>query len=261
MKIFFAPQYPDKEFYGITHIINYLGYEVTVDPQQRCDVGYLWQDSTRLEAPQSLVDLNKTHPVINIHCTDISKTKVDLACKKVFGYGSFVDPKVYQGLCVEKPDDNGVKGGHVINCPIKKKRPECIYQQLIDSTSQGYQQEFRVPIILGVLPIVSLVKQVPATDTLDYREQLPPIVLPTNEVFNNQEQQQILDFCQLLQLDCGELDIVRCRHTQKLFILDANKTSGGYGMLNYFHWQREDKLKVIAALAETFDQQLQSLIQ
>lgn len=260
MKIFFAPQYPDKEFYGLTHIINYLGYEVTIDPDHDCDVGYLWQDSTCLNIPQSLVNLKNTHPVINFGCTDISKINVDHICQQVFGYGSLLDPVNHKGLCVEKPNDNGVKGGHVIDCPVDQPRSECIYQQLIDSTIDGYQHEYRVPVILGTLPIVSLVKQVPATNALDHREQLPPVPMQTTAVFSAEEQQQILDFCQILQLDCGELDIVRCRHSQKLYILDANKTSGGYGMLNYFHWRRSDKLKVIAAMSKAFDHQLQSLI-
>lgn len=260
MKILFAPHYPDKEFYAITHIINQLGYEVTVDANQSCDVGYLWQDSTHLNCPASLLKVSETRPVINMACTDISKKTVELLAYQVFGYGSFVDPTTHHGLCVEKPDDNGVKGGRVINCPIEKPSPQCVYQHVIDSTVDGQQQEYRVPVILGTLPIVSLVKQAPATGSLDFREQSPPIPMATDQAFSHQEQAQILDFCQRLRLDCGELDVLRCRQTDRLFILDANKTSGGYGMLNYFHWRRDDKLKVIATLAKAFDQQLQSLI-
>jgi len=260
MKIFFAPDYPNKEFYSLTHIINQLGYEVTLDPQQQFDCAFFWQDNTHLQCPDILQEINKIKPVINIGCIDISKITVDKICQQVFGYGSFLDPTTHTGACVEKPDNNGVKGGKVISCPISQTKTDCIYQHLIDSTIDGYQQEYRVPVILGELPIISLVKQLPATDSLDYRTQLPPIPMEVDQVFNKSEQQHILKFCQQIELDFGELDIVRCRHSQRLYILDANKTSGGYGMLNYFHWQPADKARVLNALANTFNRKLLELI-
>lgn len=261
MNILFCPAYPNKEFYSLTHIINQLGYNVTLDPQDKFDVAFLWQDSTHLTCPDVLTAINKTTPVLNIGCTDISKITVDAVGQQIFGYSSFIDPTQYMGVCVEKPDNNGVKGGRVISCPITRVNAESVYQYLIDSTIDGYQQEYRVPVILDSLPIVSLVKQHPAVNSLDHRTQLPPIPMAVDQVFSLTEQQQILHFCRQLKLDFGELDIVRCRHTQRLFILDANKTPAGYGMLNYFHWRRADKTRVLSCLASVFDHKLKNLIE
>ncbi|CAH9067378.1 hypothetical protein PSECIP111951_03779 [Pseudoalteromonas holothuriae] len=260
MKILFYPQYPDKEYYSITHIINSMHYHVTRDLTSHFDIAFLWQDSTQLSCPVDLVNTCRHQTIINQHCIDISKVKVELLHIDVFGYGCFVDPLTHQGLCVEKPNDNGVKGGHVISTPITRKHKDNVYQALIDSTIDEYQQEFRVPIIFGEIPIVYLIRQVPATQKLDNRAQLPPKLIATNTVFSAQEQQNILKFCRLIGLDFGELDIVRCRHSQRLYILDANKTPAGYGMLNYFLWQSQDKKAALATLSVTFDGAVKKLI-
>ena len=260
MKILFNPDYPNKEFYSITHIINLMGYAVTVNPNESCDIGFLWDDKTLVNCPDVLLKLAKHTPVININCTDISKTTVDHISTQIFGYSNIIEPLTHTGKCVEKPNENGVKGGHVIDCPISKIKIGCIYQNLIDSTMDGYQHEYRVAVILNEIAMVCLVKQRPAKSSLDFREQLPPIPLAIEQAFDAHEAHQILSFCLKINLDFGELDIVRCRQTQRLFILDANKTPAGYGMLNYFHWQAEDKAQVLNNLANTFDRKIKQLI-
>ncbi|OHU89146.1 MULTISPECIES: hypothetical protein [Pseudoalteromonas] len=260
MKLLFYPQYPDKEYYSITHIINRLGYQVTRDLEASFDVAFLWSDVTELDCPPELLDAADGKHIINQNCLDISKKHVEQLQYAVFGYGSFIDPLTHKGRCVEKPNANGVKGGRVIDTPIDSFDDSKVYQALIDSTVGDYQQEYRVPVIFGQLPIVYLVQQAVANDSLDYRVQKPPELLGTHMMFSYQEQVNITKFCQLIGLDFGELDIVRCSQSQRLFILDANKTPAGYGMLNYFSWHPQDKEAALDMLTETFDRAINKLL-
>ncbi|CAM4026394.1 hypothetical protein [Pseudoalteromonas byunsanensis] len=260
MKLLFYPQYPDKEYYSITHIINRLNYQVTRDLTASFDMAFLWSDVTELDCPAELLEAVGDKHIINRNCLDISKKHVEQLQYAVFGYGSFIDPLTHCGRCVEKPNANGVKGGRVINTPIEHCDESKVYQALIDSTIGDYQQEYRVPVIFGQLPIVYLVQQTVACDKLDNRAQKPPKLLGTHTVFSYQEQINITKFCQLIGLDFGELDIVRCAQSQRLFILDANKTPAGYGMLNYFLWQHQDKETALDTLTETFDRAINKLL-
>ncbi|MFC3032179.1 hypothetical protein ACFOEE_06585 [Pseudoalteromonas fenneropenaei] len=252
LKILFYPSYPDKEFYAITHLINLNGYAATRDLNDDFDVAFLWQDATKLNCPEELEQACGKRKIINQACVDISKRHVETLHQQVFGYGCALDPTTAHGLGVEKPDANGVKGGKLVSLPLLAPQADKVYQQLIDSTVDGYQQEYRVAIVFDEIASVCLVRQQPATELLDHREQLPPEPVAVQKVFSTQEQRLILSFCACIRLDFGELDIVRCRHSQRIYILDANKTAAGYGMLNYFKWRAEDKKAVLKRIAECF---------
>lgn len=121
MKVFFAPDYPDKEFYSLAAIFHHLDYLVTESPDDHFDFAMLWQDSTHVEVPPILQEVARYKPVLNLHCTDISKNRVEKAFRSIFGYGSFIDPTAYYGQCIEKTDENA-RGGALIDCPIASPR-------------------------------------------------------------------------------------------------------------------------------------------
>ena len=51
--------------------------------------------------------------------------------------------------------------------------------------------------------------------------------MPVKKLFSNQEINLIKKFCKNFKLDFGELDILRDRHTKKIYIVDVNKTAWG----------------------------------
>lgn len=267
MNIFFHPQYPDKEYYGLTQIMHRLGYTASLDPDADFDLAFYWHDVTHEKPLLVLEEIARHHPVVNRHCRDISKNRVESVCVEVLGYGLAIDPLSHHGAAVEKPDNNGVKGGRVVECPLEAAEAGKIYQALVDSRVDGYQCEYRVPVVLGTLPIAVLVKQdFPADNpidnplaSLDIRKQLPPEPMALDDCFSAQEQQQILQVCEAMGLDFGELDVVRCSKTQRIHVLDVNKTAAGYGLLNRFYWRAEDKDHVLQTLAKAFAETVKRL--
>ncbi len=260
MQLFCAPTYPDKEPYGLAVILHYLDYSVTLTPDKPFDAAVLWEDQTFLQVPQVLKEIAQYKPVINIGCIDISKRHVENTIYRLFGQTTFVDPINYKGKCICKPDGNAVRHGFVVDCPVDTIQKDWIYQRIIETRENGYQIEYRIPVILGEIPLVYVSQRdYPTSDIrLCKRHKLTPT--PTNEVLSQQEISNILLFSREIGMDMGELDVMRCKHSGELYIIDANKTAAGYGLENRACWSPGDRKKVIDILAEVFEKNLMQRI-
>lgn len=259
MKLFFAPEYPDREYFSLALMIHQLGYTVTLSPEDDFDIGVLWEDATHVRPPAIFTQIAAHKPVINLGCTDISKRRVEAAFHKVFGYGSFVDPSTFRGRCVEKPDENAIAGGTVIDCPAQP-RDGFVYQQLVDGGDERVQVEYRTPIILGMIPLVNVWRQETYQQTMARRKWLGTTTKDTAEVFSAEECRLILAFCAEMGFDFGEVDILRSRDDGKLYILDANKTPAGYGIRNRVQWDPEVRKQTIVSLAACLERRLRALL-
>ncbi len=198
--------------------------------------------------------------MLNLKCTDISKTRVEQVFREVFGYSSLVDPTLHRGRCIVKSDENAVKWGAVVQCPVDMPEEGCVYQVLIDSEHDGVQIEYRTPVVLGKIPEVKTWRREAVRGPLHERAWLGTELSELPAVYTPAEGELILEFSRRMGLDFGELDILRSRDDGKLYILDVNKTPSDYNMLNRVRWRAEDRRRSLANLAGCFDRGLRDLL-
>lgn len=259
MKILFLPDYPDREFYTIVAIFMRLGYFATSDPESPFDFAFSWQDSTWLEPNPVLEQVALQKPVLNLGCRDISKRRVEAVFSRVFGYSTFIDPTTGTGPMVQKYDENA-SGGFIVERPLAETDPELIYQKLLDSSRGNAMVEYRVPVVPGSIPMVyTELKDIP-TDHIKTTKQSIEIG-EVADVFSLEELRMITEFCSQMGLDFGELDIIRANDDHKIYILDANKTPGGFGMFNHVNWTHEQRSQAIERLAAAFHTGIQKLLE
>lgn len=263
MKIFFAPHYPEPLSYLQTVVLYHLEYQVTLDPEDDFDAACLWADQTFITPPEVLQSIAKSKPVINLRCTDISKSRVEEVFTQVFGYSSLVDPREYRGLAIQKSDLNCDGNVIVVECPLDNPEEDHVYQKFIDSRRDGYQREYRTPVIFGQLPMVYVSKRdFPAPgDNAKRVKRHSFIPTPPEQVYSQEEIQQIIAFCAEMGMDLGELDILRDREDGRLYILDANNTPAGYGLLNRPNWAPGDRARMVEVMAQAFEMGLKRSIE
>jgi len=254
--VLFLPEYPEREFYTIIPLFMHLGWFATQDPSADFSFAICWQDSTWLQPDPVLTELARHKPVVNQHCLDISKQRVEREFFAETGRSTFVDPLTFSGRAVCKYNENA-RGGHLVDLPLLKPDPKFVYQRLIDATAAGSVVEYRVPVVLGTIPLVYReLKDIPH-DQIKTRKQSAQLC-SADTVFSAAEIGQVLSFCRRMGLDFGELDILRSNDDGQLYILDANKTPGGLGIFNRVNWRQEQRMEVIAKLAAAFKSGIES---
>ena len=239
------PEFPSKRT-TIFKIAELLGYRLTNKPLKHSEVVLFFHDETSKQAPDEY--LLSEALVYNLHCTDISKKKVDEIHLQVFGYNTFVDPTEHRGLAVEKSDENAMHDGLTIQCPIAKAKDDKIYQIVLDNeVNERSVMDFRVPHVMGTLPLVyKKYKTMEKRFTNDvYESELCRI----EDVFSETEIQQIGYFAQLMNVEFAEFDILRHQDDGRIYIIDVNTTPyGPPAML-----PKVDDLKAIKMVAAAFE--------
>jgi hypothetical protein len=162
---------------------------------------------------------------LNAGCHDVSKSVVAAAFERAFGYSLALDPRTHIGEVVEKGEENGVHDGRVVICPTEPK-PGKVYQRLIDAVqSDGLIDDLRTPTIGGI-PQVVFIKRRPTKERFTNHNS-EVFLRRVEEVFSADELAAIGRFCAEMKLDWGGLDILRDKATNKIYIVDANKTDMG----------------------------------
>jgi len=234
MTVLFFPEYPEGRDTA-KNLCARLGYATTTNPDDPWDVVLKWHDATYFD-PATLDRLPAGVPVINRESVDISKTTVDQAMERVFGYSARIDPTQYRGLAVEKSDLNGMHDGRVVRCPLPKEslRSGRVYQRLVDSTfTPGIVTSFRVPIHGRRIPVVYLwyrpVEQRFGSGSQNRRWRVGgrPHFLDPHDAFSTDELTNIMAFTRHIGLDFGALDILRDNGDGRIYIVDANNTPVG----------------------------------
>ena len=256
MKALFYPTHPEKEQYSVIAIFSHLGFTATRDPELDHDFAFAWSDTTWVESMPLLEGIARHKPVVNLRCTDISKRRVEADFRQVFGYASFVDPRTHQGICVRKYDENAL-GGSLIQCPIGELEEGFVYQRYIDSVREGFTMEFRVPVIFDSIPMVYHARKLVPKDNLRAGKDSIRLI-EAADAFSRDEAEKILRFCDRIGLDFGELDIMRANEDGRIYVLDANKTPTGMGILNRNKWPPDVRRVVIRRLSEAFDEAIRS---
>ena len=82
--------------------------------------------------------------------------------------------------------------------------------------------EYRVPILGSTIPFI-YVKYRPLKSRFGSKNKRVEIAKP-EKYLSPDEQERIIKFCNMLGLDCGEMDILRDSDTKRIYIVDANHT-------------------------------------
>lgn len=245
------PDYPSKKT-TIYKIAKSLNYRLTNKPLGRAELVIYFDDVTSA-SPILPNSLTSDRMVVNLNCTDISKVKVDAVHMKVFGYNTFIDPSSYVGKAVQKSDINALHDGRIIQCPIHQERDKAsVFQVLIDNTSdEQHVMDFRVPVYGNEIPLVyrkykSLDKRF--TNDVNWSE----LETEVNQIFTQEEIDQILAFTRSMNVEFCELDILRNKTDGLIYIIDVNKTP--YGPPSGL--KQVEKEKAVQILASAFDKNI-----
>jgi O-antigen/teichoic acid export membrane protein len=216
------PEIPNRYFHILYSILNRLGYQITNDPTAKADIVINFHDITFQPVDPVMEELKKKHTVINGNVTDISKERVEKIFTEVFGYSMEVDPRTHTGPYVQKSNQNTTHDGKVFTEPTEPKEG-FIYQKLIDNQLGNEVVDIRVPIFGDIIPFVVL-RYKDLDNRFDRTTRVHPV--PTREQLTNEEVSKIIAFCKAYGLDCGELDVLRDNQDGRIYIVDANNTSG-----------------------------------
>lgn len=224
------PQYPGRKAV-INKMAKSLGYNITNNPQKNHQLVVYWQDSTYREPDSVIKSLAENELVVNLRCTDISKSKVDEVIEEVFGCSSIVNPTTFSSLMVKKNEINASHDGVIVQGPLT---PEVgyIYQKVINNEhDKQFVVDMRIPVIngkmiLGYLKYKSISSRFAnfSKNILSIKE---PEVHPINNLLTAGEMELISTFCQRIGLDYGELVILRDNDDKKIYIIDVNNTPTG----------------------------------
>jgi hypothetical protein len=208
----------------------FAGHRVVLDPDQPHDAVIKWWDDTF--TPNSKLPsrfLEKRH-IINIGCEDISKARVDRIFADVFGYTITVNPTRHRGPYVEKSIFNGTHDATILKGPIESPRTEYVYQKLVDNrVDESTVEDIRVPVFADEIQYV-YVRRRPVADRFG-RVATTARIAATQDVFSPTETANILEFAHRMRFDYGDLDVLRDRTDDRIYIVDANTTPAG-GSLN-----------------------------
>lgn len=196
------------------------GYEIVASPRRPYDVGVHFTGGGCCNLPEH-------PPVLNRHCTDISKTHVGEVFERAFGYALAIDPTTYAGRIVEKSDANYKHDGRILEGPITagELREGRVYQRLVETVADGLATDLRTPIYAGQVPLV-YEKRRPAEARFNDKN---PIVnvRETTDVYSADELAALSRFAEGMGLDYGELDVLRDKADGRIYVVDVANTPAG----------------------------------
>ncbi|MGE0268106.1 MAG: hypothetical protein AB7S78_06605 [Candidatus Omnitrophota bacterium] len=249
VNILFYPDHPCRMpwDYTIIRLCRELGLNMNPSEDGVIDLCINWQDRTFGQYDDRLNRLAQKNRMLNYNCRDISKNRVDEVFNEVFGYRLMINPSDFQGPYVEKSNLNGKHDGRIILSPMIEKVEGKVYQRLIDNRDdENYVVDFRVPFFDKDIPLVFL-KYKSITDR--FGMSVKAGLTESGQIFSSDEVSKIILFCKRMGFDCGELDIVRDRSDQRIYIVDANNTP----TIRFVGYTYQEKRKILRTLARSFD--------
>jgi O-antigen/teichoic acid export membrane protein len=245
--------YPERP--RIWHVMypacHALGISISNNPQKPFDHAVAFWDTTVRPHNAVLEQLVADQRVINARCGDISKQHVESVFTEVFGYGTSIDPRSHTGAYVQKSDSNATHDGKILNVPSEPE-PGYVYQKLINNECEdGMVVELRVPIVNNSIPLVLRRYK---SNTERFNHTLRAEVVTPDTEFSEKELHDLLRFAQAFGLQYGELDVLRDRDTNKIYVVDANNTPGHPN--RGVQMQKKEYDTWLSAMADSFDSHL-----
>lgn len=176
-------------------------------------------DAQRKRIPAGKSVINDTH-------LNVDKSNVQAVFEKVSSRSLRVDPRTFKGIAVVKSERNAEHDGAVIRLPIDKPRRHFVYERLIDNTVfDDLVFDIRIPVIMGDIPLayIKLRKREARFENENYAVSL----FSPADVLSSDELELCRAFCRELGLEYGELDVLRDRVDNEIYIVDANNTPAG----------------------------------
>ena len=212
----FYPMRPEPNA-SISYVMRRLGARVSFEPSDDA-LNVAWDTGTWFS--KTAADRLRAE-TLNGACLDISKTTVDRAWSDVAGYSIAVDPLTTSGPIVVKPDENGRRGGRVVEGPLSAREPGTVYQRLVDTRVGDRVLQIR-PVILSGRIVLVYEKWRPHPQWFKGPELTIPKTIA--DFFTDEEAKQLLRFAASIGLDYGELDVVRDAGDGRIYVVDANRT-------------------------------------
>lgn len=202
---------------SILRIAQRLGLRIGFSPNAEGAV-IAWDDGAYFD-PKAARRLPAA--AINGRCLDVSKSTVDRLWAEVAGYGVSVDPLVTEGPIVVKSERNGTNDGELVMGPLARRRDGYVYQRLIEGVRDGRVYNTRALVMGDQIPL-AVEKWRPLPNWFHGGTVVEPAA--PADLWSADEMDLILRFCAAIRLDYGEVDVLRDNSTDRIFIIDANRT-------------------------------------
>lgn len=228
-------------------------WELTNLPRNNAMITLRFEDATVKAQPMPPA-LNGV--IWNAACTDISKRTLDSHHLAVFGYGVGIDPLTHEGPLLEKSNGNAAHDGVERQGPLNALLPDKVYQRIINNRDeQGRVCDLRLVYVCGLTPVTYL--KFKSDDARYTNETTGAELAATQTLFSDHELGQIGQLMHRLGVDIAELDILRDRSSDQLFVVDVNPTPWGPPAgLN-----SADASEAIAVIAKAFQEALHGMNQ
>jgi hypothetical protein len=209
----FGPRSSPDYHYAPWKALRLLGRRVEFAVDR---IDWAWNDATVVESVPG---------ALNGDCTDISKSVVDRAMDRAFGYRAGIDPRTYKGAAVRKSEENTAHDGVLVECPLKPE-PAYVYQRLIDNRVSADREvvDLRLVKVGDTFPVgyrkyrganIRFVNFNTHVDLFDPRAE-----------FSDDELRRLAEATNAMRLDVGEIDVLRDRDGTP-YLIDVNKTPWG----------------------------------
>lgn len=210
----------------VTKLCAHLGYRIAGDASPRADFALYWDPETWRQPPAALAQLATDIPILNVHCRDFSKQRVNDAHQLIFGRSLRIDPHTHAGAFVVKSDRNATHDGRVVNEPIARPSDEFVYQRVVDNRmDEAMVVDLRTPVMGTRIPLVyKLYRPLAHRFSVDDTR---AEIFNTTEVFSADEAELLVRFAVEMGMDYGELDVLRDRNDGRTWVVDANPTPWG----------------------------------
>lgn len=219
--IAFYPEQP-AFWYNIWIDVQISGLHLCEDTKD-ADIVFVFDDTTTTNVDLSQLGSDKL--LINHRVTNVAKKHVGAVFSDVFGYDIAIDPLKFKGKGIRKSDENGTHDGKVLEFPIHEDKvvENFAYQRLVDTINEaGICEEFRVAYVFGRIAVVyhkfKAIERRFGTEYLDVK------LKSGDDVFSQREVELLVEFCEQMGLDFGALDVMRDKHSKRIYVVDVNKT-------------------------------------
>ena len=214
MTILFYPEpllpTPLSRVYRVINEVDWIKYHN--NPKESYDLHIFWS-YTKLRITPDEFTLN-AKDCINRGCWDIGKERVNDIFNDIR-----VNPTTYNGVCVEKRDLQGRHAFHgLVRCPTQA-RDGFVYQRYIENRENGLYYKYRVYFADGINYVLKSYKS-----SVFGSECTRHDVIPKEELFSFEQEQDFLEKCKVFGIDFGEFDIM---WDDKPIVVDVNNVIGG----------------------------------
>jgi len=163
---------------------------------------------------KEIIKISKQFKVFNLDFNNAQKDYIYKVHKEIFGYNADI-PEDYEGKIVRKSIFQYRKKETFVNKVIPVKN--FTHMKFINTYKDGYHVDMRVPYFDGDIPIVVLKKKL-----TPFERKVEIESVEVKKCFSSEEIFLIKEFCREINLDYGELDVLRDNKDGMIYVIDVN---------------------------------------